>query len=114
MRRASDVLRARTPVGIHPRTVHLRDCYDGVGTKANRDAIGARVYVCVDGRRPSGEIQSGSGFISHNDSRVHFGLADNVSYNRIEVQWPGGGREVFPGGKSNRIVRLVQGSHGGN
>ena len=53
-------------------------------------------------------------FISHNDSRFHFGLADNVSYDRIEVQWPGEGREVFPGGKSNRIVRLVQGSHGGN
>ena len=81
-----------------------------VGTRANRDAIGARVYVFVDGRRLSGEIQSGSGFISHNDSRVHFGLADNVSYDRIEVQWPGGSREVFTGGKSNRIVRLVQGT----
>jgi enediyne biosynthesis protein E4 len=84
-----------------------------VGTKANHDAIGARVYVYVDGRRLSGEIQSGSGFISQNDSRVHFGLADNVGYDRIEVQWPGGGREVFTGGKSNRIVRLVQGSSRG-
>jgi hypothetical protein len=26
------------------------------------------------------------------------------------VQWPGGSREVFTGGKSNRIVRLVQGT----
>jgi hypothetical protein len=72
-----------------------------VGTKANRDAIGARVYVSVDGRRLSGEIQSGSGFISHNDSRVHFGLADNVSYDRIDVQWPG------ESGKSSRAGRAT-------
>jgi enediyne biosynthesis protein E4 len=81
-----------------------------VGTTANRDAIGAGVDVTVGGRRLSGEIQSASGFISHNDSRVHFGLADHVSYDRIEVAWPGGGRETFTGGKGNRIVRLVQGS----
>jgi hypothetical protein len=40
---------------------------------------------------------------------VHFGLAGNVKYDRIEVQWPGGTREAFPGGAANRIVKLKQG-----
>jgi hypothetical protein len=81
-----------------------------VGTKANRDAVGARVYVYAGAHRLSGEIQTGSGYISQNDSRLHFGLADSGSYDRIEVQWPGGAREVFSGGRSNQIVKLTEGT----
>ena len=81
-----------------------------IGVTCNRDAVGARVYLYVGARRLSGEIQTGSSFISQNDPRVHFGLGDDASYQRIEVQWPGGAREVFPGGKANQIVVLKQGS----
>jgi len=79
------------------------------GVKANRDAVGARVYVYAGGRRLSGEIQTGASYISQHDPRAHFGLAGNTTYDRIEVQWPGGAREVFPGGVANRIVKLKQG-----
>jgi len=58
----------------------------------------------------SGEIQTGASFLSQNDPRVHVGLADETSYQRIEVQWPGGQREVFPGGKANQIVVLTEGT----
>ena len=80
------------------------------GVKSNRDALGARVLVFVEGRRLSGEIQGGASFLSQNDPRVHFGLGGSASYERIEVRWPGGGREVFPGGPANRIVSLKQGA----
>jgi hypothetical protein len=79
------------------------------GVKCNRDAVGARVSVFVGGRRVSGEVQSGSSFLSQNDSRLHFGLADDTSYQRIEVRWPGGDREIFPGGAANRIIVAEQG-----
>ena len=81
-----------------------------VGTTANRDAIGARVAVLAAGRRVSGEVQSGSGFISQNDSRVHIGLGDATTYDAIEVRWPGGAKETFPGGKADQIVKLKQGT----
>jgi hypothetical protein len=81
-----------------------------VGTSANRDAIGARVFVYAGGRRMSGEIQTGTSYISQNDPRLHYGLGGEAVYERIEVQWPGGEREAFPGGKVNRIVTLKQGS----
>jgi len=81
-----------------------------VGTTANRDAVGARVYVYVGDRRISGEIQTGSSFLSQNDPRVHIGLGNDDAYQRIEVQWPGGKREEFPGGKANQILLLKQGS----
>jgi enediyne biosynthesis protein E4 len=81
-----------------------------VGTTSNRDAIGARVYVYIGKRHVSGEVQSGTSFLSQNDLRLHFGLSDDTGYQRVEVQWPGGQREVFPGGKANQIVTLKQGT----
>jgi hypothetical protein len=81
-----------------------------VGVHSNRDAIGARVYVFAGTRRLSGEIQSGTSFLSQNDSRLHFGLDRDTRYDRIEVQWPGGARELFNGGNVNRIVMLKEGS----
>jgi len=72
--------------------------------------VGARAYVYVGNRRLSGEVQSSSSYVSQNDPRLHFGLADDARYERIEVGWPGGEREVFPGGAANRVVTLAQGS----
>jgi enediyne biosynthesis protein E4 len=79
------------------------------GVRCNRDAIGARAYVYLPGRFLSAEVQTGTSFISQNDPRLHFGLGTAAQYQRIEVQWPGGKRETFPGGKANRIVELEQG-----
>jgi hypothetical protein len=81
-----------------------------IGTKANRDAIGARVFVYVNGRRISGEVQGGTSFLSQNDARLHFGLDRGSRYERIEVLWPGGKRECFDGGPSNRVVVLKEGT----
>jgi enediyne biosynthesis protein E4 len=80
-----------------------------IGVQCNRDAVGARVYVFAGGRRLSGEIQTGTSFLSQNDPRVHVGLGNDTKYDRIEVQWPGGAREAFPGGKANQIVTVKQG-----
>jgi len=83
------------------------------GVKCSRDAVGARLYVFAGKRRLSGEVQTGTSYLSQNDPRLHFGLGDDARYDRIEVQWPGGARETFPGGKANRIVTLEQGAGSG-
>ncbi len=71
----------------------------------------ARASSCTTaGRRVSGEVQSGSSYISQNDARLHVGLSTNESYERIEVIWPGGMRELFPAGKADRVVTLTQGT----
>lgn len=79
------------------------------GVQANRDAIGARVSVIVGDRRLSGEIQGGSGYISQNDSRLHFGLGDDDIYDYIQVQWPSSRSEIFGEGEANRLVFLREG-----
>jgi enediyne biosynthesis protein E4 len=80
-----------------------------VGPKDNRDALGARVYLTVADRRLSGEVQSGTSFVSQNDTRLHFGLGAEARYAAIEVQWPSGERERFPGGEGNRVIVVAQG-----
>jgi hypothetical protein len=55
-------------------------------------------------------VQGASGYISQGDPRVHLGLGGDATYNRIEVRWPSGEHERFPGGKANQIVVVRQGS----
>ena len=79
-------------------------------SRSDIDALGARVRVQVDGRWLHGEVVGGSSYLSQSDPRVHVGLGDSVSYEAIEVRWPTGERERFPGGRANRIVGLRQGT----
>ena len=45
-----------------------------VGTKSNRDGIGARVTVKAGKRVLVDEVRSGSSYDSNSDMRIHFGL----------------------------------------
>jgi hypothetical protein len=58
----------------------------------------------------SGEVQGGASFLSQNDARVHVGLGDDTRYERIDVRWPSGTWERFPGGPANQIVTLTEGT----
>lgn len=64
------------------------------GTKANRDAIGARVRVTASGITQSAEIRSGESYISTCDLRLHFGLGGAREAARVEIRWPRGAVEV--------------------
>jgi hypothetical protein len=59
-----------------------------VGSRSNRSGIGARVTVTAGGQRQVQEVRSGSSFMSHSDTRLHFGLGPAAMVDRIEVQWP--------------------------
>jgi hypothetical protein len=66
-----------------------------IGTKSNRDGIGARIRVRAGGRTFIDEVRSGSSFDSNNDMRVHFGLGAAAKINWVEVRWPSGLLEKF-------------------
>ena len=59
-----------------------------VGTKSNRNGIGARVTVTAAGRSQVQEVRSGSSFMSQSDLRLHFGLGPATRVDQIEVRWP--------------------------
>ncbi len=80
------------------------------GTKSNRDGIGAKVTVQVADHKFVQEVRSGSSYISNNDLRLHFGLGSSLRVERIEVRWPNGKSETFPGADVDKFVTLTEGS----
>ena len=53
-----------------------------VGTRSNRDGIGAKITVKAGKRTLVDEVRSGSSYISQNDLRVHFGLGSAAKAGR--------------------------------
>ncbi len=67
-----------------------------VGTKSNRDGLGAKISVTIGKRVLVDEVRSGSSYDSNNDMRVHFGLGEATKIDSVEVRWPNGQTETFP------------------
>jgi hypothetical protein len=81
-----------------------------VGTKSNRDGIGARVTLSAGGRTRVDEVRSGSSYSSSSDMRVHFGLGQTDKIDFVEVRWSSGLEERFSGLKVNSIHDLKEGT----
>jgi enediyne biosynthesis protein E4 len=80
-----------------------------VGTKCNRDAAGARVWVVAGGQRWYAECRLGSSYASSPDKRLYFGLGSAKKIEKVEVVWPVGTRETFSGPASDQIFVITQG-----
>jgi hypothetical protein len=81
-----------------------------VGTKSNRDGIGARIRVKTSARTLVDEVRSGSSFDSNSDMRVHFGLGAATKIEWIEIRWPSGLTERFANLTIDQIHTLREGS----
>ncbi len=80
-----------------------------VGTRSNRDAIGARVLMTIGSSTQVREVKAGSSYLGQNDTRVHFGLGPALRADRLEVRWPNGHSETFQQVQANAIVTIVEG-----
>ena len=65
-------------------------CIKLVGTRSNRDGIGAKVQVVTDGMTQIAEVKSGSSYASGSDVRLLFGLAATQQVDSIAIVWPSG------------------------
>jgi len=81
-----------------------------VGTKSNRDGIGARIRMKAGDRILVDEVRSGSSYISNSDMRVHFGLGKSDKIEWVEVRWPSGLTERFANLPVDQIHTLKEGS----
>ena len=75
----------------------------------NRDAVGAHVRVTAGGRTQVRDVRAGSSYLSQNDMRVHFGLGDAATVDRLEVIWPSQRSDVVTGIAANQIVTIQEG-----
>ena len=75
-----------------------------------RDAYGAEIRVRAGQRQWWRLVNPGFSYLCSNDPRAHFGVGAAQTFDSIEVLWPDGGEETFPGGPTDRFLVLRKGS----
>jgi len=83
--------------------------FDLVGTNSNRDAVGARIRLRVGERWQTRVVTAGSGYISSNSKRQHFGLGSSTQIDEVEVVWPSGQRTLLRDLAGDRAYRITEG-----
>jgi enediyne biosynthesis protein E4 len=81
-----------------------------IGTKSNRDALGARVEVKSGTLRQIDEVRSGGSYLSQSDLRLHFGLGGAARADRVTVFWPSGRVDTVRDIPADRHVVIEEGS----
>lgn len=98
------VFRNETPEQNHWITLNL------VGTKSNRDGIGAQVKITTASGDQYATVTTASSYQSSSDKRLHFGLGSASSIERIEIRWPSGIRQQLSDLKTDRILTIRESS----
>jgi hypothetical protein len=74
-----------------------------------RDALGAQILVRAGEREFLGLVLAAYSYAVSSDPRAHFGLGSIDSIDAIQVLWPDGQRELFPGTPVDREITLQRG-----
>jgi len=80
-----------------------------VGSKSNRDGIGARLKLTVNGKVLLRHIKAGSSYQGQNDLRAHFGLGTAKMAERLEIVWPSGTVDSVENVEANQILTISEG-----
>src|SRR5207245_1980028 len=80
-----------------------------VGTKSNRDAMGARIRIVTGGLSQIREIAGGGSYLSQSDLRANFGLGKATRVESVEVTWPSGQRQMFRNIEADKFYLVEEG-----
>jgi len=83
-----------------------------IGTKSNRDGIGAKVVVKTSkGRSLFEMVRTGSSYCSQSELPLTFGLGkpEEGTTLTLEITWPGNQKETIPNLKPNQVVVVTEG-----
>jgi hypothetical protein len=80
-----------------------------IGTKSNRDGVGARVKVSAGDLVLYDERKGGMSYQSAQDPRVHFGLGEHTTVDSLEIVWPSGMKTKLANLKSDQIITVKEG-----
>jgi hypothetical protein len=82
-----------------------------VGTRTNRDAIGASARVLLPGGTASSwaMVKTGSSYASQSEMPLTFGLGRAAKVEKIEVRWPDGRTETLPGVNADQELTVTEG-----
>ena len=104
-------------VGHRQKTVVLHNEYpiknnwlhvDLVGTKSNRQGVGARLTVRTGDKRQIRDMRAGGGFLQSNSLPVAFGLGNATQVDELTVRWPSGIIQSLQNVPVNQTIRVVE------
>jgi hypothetical protein len=79
-----------------------------VGTKSNRDAIGASLKIFHGDSSQSRLVKGGSSYLSQSELPVTFGLGKRDRIDRLVIQWPSGRTEEYKSLAAGRAYECVE------
>ena len=79
-----------------------------VGTRSNRDGIGARITVAAGGKRMIREISAGSGQMGQNMMAAHFGLGKAPWADSVMIRWPSGEVQTLANVAANQRLTITE------
>jgi hypothetical protein len=80
-----------------------------IGTKSNRDAIGAVVRLTSSGLTQSRMVKSGSSYLSQSEFPLTFGLGKRDRAESVLIAWPSGRTEEFKNLTPGRCYECTEG-----
>ncbi|MGC1200790.1 MAG: CRTAC1 family protein [Candidatus Acidiferrales bacterium] len=80
-----------------------------VGTKSNRDAIGAHLKLVAGDLTSYDQTKGGMSYMSAQDPRIYFGLGKRNRVDSLEIWWPSGWRETLSNIPVDTIITVVEG-----
>ncbi|HEY1578871.1 MAG TPA: CRTAC1 family protein [Terracidiphilus sp.] len=80
----------------------------GSTARSNRDGIGTRIEVYAGDKHWTAERVAGSGYLSQNESRMHFGLGSATAVDKIIVRWPSGREQTLEKQGVDRLLTIEE------
>ncbi len=80
-----------------------------VGTKSNRDGIGAVAHLAAGNDTQSLMLRSGSSYLSSSELVLTFGLAQHAQADALDIHWPSGQTDRLSNVPADQVVTVKEG-----
>jgi hypothetical protein len=80
-----------------------------VGTKSNRDGIGAVITVASGGEMQTKMVRSGSSYLSQSELTATFGLGTKTKADSVDIQWPSGNTDKLSNVNVGQTITVQEG-----
>jgi len=81
-----------------------------IGTKSNRDGIGAVLKLTSGEMVQVDQAKGGTSYMSASDPRIHFGLGKRAKVDSLVVTWPSGTVDKVTNFPIDSIIALKEGA----
>ncbi len=79
-----------------------------IGTRSNRDGIGARVTLTLGAESQTREVHRGYSYLGSNDPRLLFGLGERTVVDKLQIRWQSGVVQILENLAANQELVVTE------